>query len=483
MKLNMLLKGIRYKGYIVKNHKVNSLKTSSKEILYNDIFFAIKGAYNDGNEYISEAIKKGATTIISEVKATKKNKDINYIIVEEITTVLAYMAKVFYKNLTKKYTMIAVTGTNGKTTTTSILYDYFKCKNRKTILIGTNGIKFFDEEIKTNNTTPDILKIYNTLEYGIKKGYKTCVMEVSSIGIRENRCKFFNFDIVLFTNLSHDHLDYHENITDYAFSKGLLLWKIYGRNTTIIMNKDDNCYKFYLRNLENKHLSFGNNDADIRLEKYYTSISHSLFNVDVLGKEYFFKTNLVGIFNIYNLLAVISILFTMNYDINDFKKFLEAYKLANGRMEYLRYKEKNIFIDFAHTPDGFEKVLAFLAQNKKNKLNVVFGCGGNRDKSKRKLMGSIAAKYADMIYLTNDNPRDEDEKSIIEDILLGINDHHKCKVILDRKKAVFGAIKNSDYDDIIAILGKGNENYQEIKGIKYRYNDKDCLNQLINDEN
>lgn len=481
MKIKNLLKEIEYQGKIVKNHKVNNLKISSKEVNNNDVFFAIKGSYNDGNKYIKEAIKNGATTIISEIETTNKFNDINYIVVEEITSVIAHIAKVFYNDLTNKYLMIAVTGTNGKTTTTSILYDYFKYKNKKTILIGTNGIKFFDHEIKTDNTTPDILRVYETLAFGIKHGYRTCIMEVSSIGVRENRCKFFNFDIILFTNLSHDHLDYHESICDYAFSKGLLLWSKCKNRTIVIMNKDDKYYNFYLRYLQNMHLSFGKSKANIRLGKYYTSIDYSLFNVYILGKVYFFKTNLIGIFNIYNILAVISILFSMNYDISDFVKFLETYKIANGRMEYLKCKDKNIFIDFAHSPDGFEKVLSFLASNKKSKLIVVFGCGGNRDKGKRKIMGGIAAKYADIIYLTNDNPRYEDENEIINDIIMGIN-KEKYYVILDRKMAIFEAIKNSDSNDIIAILGKGNEKYQEIKGIKHCYNDKDYINELINNE-
>ena len=485
MKIKYLLNksNINYDSIVI-NHVINDIKDDSRQIKENDIFFAINGGQTDGRKYIDEAIKKGSKTIIYEGEINQKNDNINYINVLNIRSVLASFCKIFYKDLTKKIKLIGVTGTNGKTTTSTLIYDYLCYSGYDPILIGTSGIFFKDEHFHTANTTVSILQTYTILKEAISKGAKHLIMEVSSIGIRDARVLYFDFDIVIFTNLGHDHLDYHKNITDYKFSKSIILWNVENkRNKAVILNLDDENFAFLSSLVKAKIITYGlKKDANVKAINIVKNLYQSNFEVVIKDDNFKVKTALVGGFNIYNILAVISTLSFLKYDVNDFVDFLRIYVSISGRMNKIIYKSRVIIVDFAHTPTSLINVLSSLKEFTNQKISVVIGCGGNRDISKRSMIAQIAIKYADKIIFTSDNPRDEDPISIINDMVKNLRSS-KYRIIIDRKEAITTILDESLHDEVIAILGKGSETSQIINGINYPFSDKEVIYQWINKNN
>lgn len=476
MKIEKLLKLANNNTFIINNHVINSLKNNSKEVVENDVFFAIKGSNDSGVNYINEAIINGAKTIITEEDLVKELHQINYIKVENIKSFLALCAKFFYHDISKKMKIIAVTGTNGKTTISTLLTDYLSFLGEDVLLIGTNGIYVFDEHFHTNNTTPGILEIYDALYYSYKKGVRYAVLEASSIGIREARLLHLDINIVIFSNLTHDHLDYHKNITDYKFSKGILMWGLENKkNKSLILNKDDENYSFYSSLAKCNVTTYSINKAsDIMAKKINKNFHESNFSVFLNGNEYRIKTSLVGGFNIYNILAVFSAIKMLKKDLLLFVEFLKIYIPVNGRMNKIFYKNKTIIIDFAHTASSVKNVLSNIKQFTNNKLCVVIGCGGNRDVEKRSEIGVIASEYAERVIFTTDNPRTEDPKKIIIDMIKRITKDN-YEIIYDRKEAIISALSQSNKDEVVLILGKGNERIQIINGIKHPFSDKEVV--------
>ena len=480
MKIKSLLKYVKNDTFIINNHIVKGLKINSKEVVDGDIFFAIKGTNDSGVNYINEAIINGAKTIVIEEDFIKELHHINYIKVENIKTFLALCAKFFYHDISKKLKMIAITGTNGKTTISTLLTDYLSYLGEDVVLIGTNGIYVFDEHFHTNNTTPSILEIYDALYYSYKKGVRYAVLEASSIGIREARLLYLDIDIVIFSNLTHDHLDYHKNITDYKFSKGILMWGLDDKKgKALILNKDDENYSFYSSLAKCKVSTYSiNKPSEILAKKIDKSFHESKFSVLVNSNEYRIKTSLVGGFNIYNILAVFSAIKVLKKDLSSFIEFLKIYIPVNGRMNKIFYKNKTIIIDFAHTPSSVKNVLANVKQFTNNKICVVIGCGGNRDTEKRSEIGILSSEYADRVIFTTDNPRLEDPKKIILDMIKKITKDN-YEIIYDRKEAITTALSGSNKDEVILILGKGNERTQIINGINHPFSDKEVVYEWI----
>lgn len=466
------------------NHYINSIKDDSRNVMENDVFFAIKGGQTDGKLYIDEAIEKGAKTIIFEGEVKRLNNNVNYINVINVKRVLALFCKIFYKDLTKKVTIIGVTGTNGKTTVSTLLYDYLCYSGLDPILIGTSGIYFKDEHFHTHNTTPNIIDTYTILKEAIKQGAKHLIMEVSSIGIRECRVLYFDFDVMIFTNLSHDHLDYHKNITDYKFSKAYILWSVENHhNKAVILNSDDENIKFFTSLVKANIVLYGvKNKADFMATNIKKNLYQTSFDVSVMDNLFEIKTSLVGGFNVYNILAVLSAVHFLKLDYKEFVEFLKIYVSINGRMNKIIYNSRVIIIDFAHTPNSLINVLSSLKEFTNQKITVVIGCGGNRDTSKRNIIAQIALKYADKVVFTTDNPRDEDPMDIINDMIKNIKSN-KFKIILDRKNAINKVLDESVHDEVIAILGKGSEQSQIINGINYPFSDKDAVYNWIKKNN
>ena len=485
----MNIKKILEKAYIkheetLYNHEINNLRDDSRTVKENDVFFAIKGTYVDGKNYIDEAIKNGAKTIIYEGKINKENQLVNYIKVVNIKRVLALFCKIFYKDITKRIKLIGVTGTNGKTTVSTLLYDYLCYLGNDPVLIGTNGIYFKDEHFHTSNTTPGILETYTVLKEAVKKGAKHLVMEVSSIGIREARVLYFDFDIMIFTNLGHDHMDYHKNVTDYKFSKAYSLWSIENSpNKVVILNADDENFGFLSSLTRANIITYGlKNEADLVAYNVVKTLYQTTFNTKVNNTILDIKTSLVGGFNIYNILAVLAVISFLKEDVKEFIEFLKIYVSISGRMNKIIYKSRMIIIDFAHTPNSLLNVLSSLKEFTNQKITVVLGCGGNRDTSKRSVVAHIAVNYADKVVFTTDNPRDENPDKIIDDMIKNLNSN-KYKIIIDRKEAIETVLNESVHDEVIAILGKGSERSQIVNGINYPFSDKEVVYNWINKNN
>jgi len=442
------------------NHIINKIATNSKKVKENDIFVAISGSVNDGNDYINEAISNGAKTIVTENPFIFGN--VNVVIVDDTRKEVAKLLRKMYGNKFKKMKIIGITGTNGKTTTATLVYRYLKSKNEKASLISSNGIYLNTKYIETINTTPDITLIYDVLLKSHKEKCKYIVIEISSHAIKQLRIMGIIFDIVLLTNLSLDHLELHKEFLDYQYTKGLLINNMH-HNGYVILNRDDEYFDFYNRLSCANTLTFGMKNSNYLLENISLNADNSQFNLSIGNKKFDFTTNFLGMYNIYNIaafIAIIDVLGQFKYD--RVKGFLNSNIVIPGRMEEIEYKGKKIIVDYAHTPDGIFKVLTFL-KTLNSRIILVVGCGGSRDKTKRRVVGEIAVSNSDHVIFTSDNPRDEDEMDIINDIICDI-EKTNYEVEVDRYEAIVKAMKMSVKGDIIAILGRGNEQFQKIKG-------------------
>lgn len=480
MYLRKLLTKCGIDATLYNNHVITKLTNHSKDCVKGAVFLAIKGYSNNGHQFIFEAINNGAMTIIYDEAVFKLDYQINYIKVDDCKKTLALMAKYFYKDISRKYYVITLVGTKGKSTSTTLLFDYLNYLGYKALLIGTNGICFNDELIKINNTTPDILTIYQNMLKYYHKGARYLIMEASSIGIMEKRLAYLDIDMIIFTNLGQDHLDYHRTVIDYKYSKGLLLNQMpFGIKKVVILNHDDENYHFYKKLCQANTISYGiKNGANYQASKLKVNIDSSRFMIETRGIKYLFETNLFGEFNVYNVLACFTAIDFLKLPLFPFVKMLKIYPPLDGRMNLIRHDNRLFVIDFAHTPESVYKVLEPLKQACLNHLIVIIGAGGNRDQSKRSLIGQICEDLADEIIFTNDNPRFEEPIEIIFDLIKDIKKRNYL-IILNRKKAIEYAVEESKPHDIIAILGKGAEGYQEIQGVKYPFNDKMILNNLL----
>ena len=465
---------------LIINHKINDIKDDSNTVKNNDIFFAIKGGQTDGKNYVSEAINKGAKTIVYEGELVKEHHHINYICVANIKRTLALFCKIFYKDLTNKIKVIGITGTNGKTTISTLLFDFLSYSGIEAVLIGTNGIYFKDEHYHSSNTTINILSTYSILKETIKKGAKYLIMEVSSIGIREARVMFFNFDIVIFTNLTHDHLDYHKNMSDYKFSKSLLMWDVaHDKNKVVILNKDDMEYNFISSLTKANMLSYAiSEDADYKAINIRKNIYNTYFQLKIKNNTYQIKSSLIGGFNVYNILAVFATIDFLKFDLLSLVEFLKLYVLVSGRMNRIYFQNRTIIVDFAHTPSSVSNVLSSIKEFTNHKITVILGCGGNRDTTKRAVIAKIATTFADKVIFTSDNPRDENPLDIIREMTVDLKVNN-YSVVIDREEAIMKALDESSHDEVVAILGKGSEREQIVRGIKHPFSDKDVVYKWI----
>ncbi|MFI3251826.1 MAG: UDP-N-acetylmuramoyl-L-alanyl-D-glutamate--2,6-diaminopimelate ligase [bacterium] len=480
MKINKLLKKINLNNYTINNHKINTIQDNSIDCNKNDVYFSIPSIQNDNNTFIEEAIKNGAKTIFYECDLLNKYSDINYIKVDDVKKTIAIAVKIFYKDITKKIKLIGVTGTNGKTTISNMIYDFLCYEGYSAMLIGTSGIFFKDNHFNSNNTTPNLLVITKLIKQALNKGLEYVVMEVSSIGIRELRVMYFDFDVIILSNVTHDHLDYHKSIIDYKFSKGLIMSNMpYHKKKFIVLNKDLDNYTFYNKLCNANVVTYGlYNDSDYHAINVIKDLNETKFKLLYKNDNCLFKTSLIGGFNVYNILAAIACINNLGFDIETFKNFMKLYVNVSGRMEIHKYNSRTIVIDYAHTPDGVDNALKTLKEYVQSKLTVIIGAGGSRDKEKRSIIGKITCNYADKIIFTNDNPRDEVPIDIINDITSEIT-NEKYNIILDRKEAIYNALDNSEPNEIIAILGKGAEDYQIILGMKYPFSDKQTVKSYI----
>ena len=441
-----------------------NIKTNSKDIVSGDTFIAIKGFKHDGHDFIKDAIERGASNIICE----HGEYDIPYTIVSSTKEYLKdYLYSNYYHEI-KDIILIGITGTNGKTTSCYFTYELLKKLNVKCAYIGTIGF-FTDKKVRDlNNTTPELIELYDMFLECKKNNIKVIVMEVSSHALELERVYGLKFDYVVFTNLTVDHLLFHKSMNNYLNAKKKL-FKMLKPNGISITNIDDKYYKDFI--LEDT-ITYGKNNSDFNIIKSKLKHNRTIYIFKYKNKKYKIKMNIAGEYNIYNSLVSIIILINMGYNIRKIIKLFKKITLSNGRMEMIKYKRNSIFIDYAHTPDAVKNVLENAYKFKKGKVYTVIGCGGERDRTKRKDMGIISTDLSDYVIFTNDNPRSEDMNQIINDIIYDI-DKNNYEVILDRKKAIIKGIDLLKNNDILFILGKGHEEYQIINGIKYHFSDKE----------
>lgn len=477
MQLCKILKGVRIlevKGNLEQDILYLSQKT--EDCRESSLFFCIKGISGDGHDFVDVAIKNGAKALIVERFINKCN--ITQILVKNTRNIMPKICNNFYNNVLSKLKLIGITGTNGKTTTTKILQSIFLASNKKVGIIGTNGVEFTGKKFSSNLTTPDTTTLFKIFNDMADSGVKYVVMEVSAHAISLNKLKGIKFEVGLFTNLTQDHLDFFCSMHKYALTKLKFLQKTYCKN--VVINIDDK-YGALFQKLTNSNLfTFGINlpaqnfAIDIDL-----TFKGSSFLCSVIDSPLYITSNLPCLFNVYNVLGACVVAKILDLPIDCIVQGVNKIRNIDGRMNCFKLKNNAYaIIDFAHTPDGIKKVLEGLrGLVKGKKIITVFGCGGNRDRGKRRLMGEVASKLSDKVIVTSDNPRNENPETIIKDITYGIKGEFLCQI--DRKKAIKHAFDLSSDGDVILIAGKGAENYQEINGVKLPYSDLDEIKNYI----
>lgn len=462
--------------------RITDINHDSRNVYKDNLFIAIKGFSFDGHDFIEEAIEKGAICIVY-MDDIKIKAGITYIKVENTTDALGCFSTNFYNNPSKYLNMIGITGTNGKTTTSYYIKSILNNSKIKTGIVGTTGIIIDNEIIKIDNTTPDALVLNRYLHNMIKKNIDACIMEVSSHALDLNRVDYLDFKIGIFTNLTKDHLDFHKDMENYFNAKLKLFYKT---NRFNIINLDDNYGRRIIQKVGNRVrlLTYGiDENADI----FASEIKYSLDKVDFVlnygDKSINIKINTPGKFTIYNALAAASCAIALGLDFSSIKEGLEEITGVKGRFEVIpTNKDFTVIIDFAHTPDGLENVLKTIDNFSQGRKVVIFGAGGNRDKSKRPEMGEVVGKYADIAIITSDNPRYEDPHAIINDILVGIkNTDIEYKIIVDRKEAIKYALYNARPKDIILLFGKGHETYTIVNGKIYPFDEREIVLNYLKD--
>lgn len=442
-------------------------ETNSKLIKKGQIFVAIKGHTVDGHDYIEEAIKNGASKIICE-------KEISFSIpYEQVNDTKEYLKNVLvqeYSEIVNKLKIIGVTGTNGKTTSCYLTYQMLQKLGKNVAYLGTIGYYQNEKYIELNNTTPDILTLYKLLLDAVDNNVEYLVMEVSSHALSFERIAGLKFVCGAFTNLTEDHLDYHKTMEAYLSEK-LKLINYLKTDATMIINSDDESGEKF-KTFKN-YKTYGLN-GDYKIENYNILPDHTDLEFSYNNETYKVTTNLTSKFNIYNYLTCVSILNSLGFSILDIIKITKDVYPPKGRCETYKVGKGYAVVDYAHTPDAVEKVILAYTELKKNRVITIVGCGGDRDPIKRPIMGNIATKLSDYVIFTNDNPRTEDPKKIMEDI---IKDNHSTnyEVIYDRKNAIIKGIDMMENEDILLVLGKGHEDYQIIGHSKIHFDDAEII--------
>ena len=478
--LSNLIKELKIEKIMGKtNINISNIQYDSRQIKKNNIFICIQGFKTDGHKYIKDVIEKGANAVVIDKELESYSDQITYLKVKNSRKAMATLAKSFFRDPLSTIDLIGVTGTNGKTTTTYLIKEILNKGGYKTGLIGTIEIHDGSQSIPASRTTPESLDIYRYLAKMRDNKVEYVVMEVSSHALALNRVDTMQFKAAVFTNLTQDHLDYHQTMHKYALEKAKLFKKVKSDGASII-NNDDNYADFFKEKSSGEIITYG-------IEKKSTlqavDIKLSFRGVEFVLDDLNYRLNLRGKFNIYNSLAAISVAKSLDLNERIVKNSLEGIVGIPGRFEAVDLSQDfTVVIDYAHTPDGMMNVLSSVQEFEHESIIVVFGCGGDRDKTKRPLMGELAVREADYVILTNDNPRSEVPATIIDDIKAGIDQgKHRTAIfaIQDRKKAINEAIDLAHSGDVVIIFGKGHETYQVFADHTIDFNDKEVAKAAI----
>ena len=485
----IILKDILYKVAIevVKGSTemaVNKIEFDSRKIQENDVFVAIRGTVSNGHDFIEKAINLGATVIVCDTLPEIIVTGITYIQVKDTNSALAFMASNYYDNPSSKIRLVGITGTNGKTTIASLLYQLFKKAGYKVGLLSTVKIMVDETEHKATHTTPDSLTINHYLNEMVEIGCEFCFMEVSSHGVHQKRTEGLQFEGGVFTNLSHDHLDYHPTFAEYRDVKKSFFDHL-PKTAFALTNVDDKNGSVMLQNTNAKKLTYAlKSYADYRAQILENQLSGLLLKIN----ENEVWVRLIGTFNAYNLLAIYGTAVQLGLENLEVLRLLSELESVSGRFQFIVSNEKiTAIVDYAHTPDALENVLKTIndIRTKNEQLITVVGCGGDRDKTKRPIMANIATQMSDKVIITSDNPRTENPSTIIAEMEAGVEPQNfkKSLSIKDRKQAIKTACQLANTNDIILIAGKGHETYQEIQGVRYDFDDMKIVKEFLEQMN
>lgn len=444
------------------------LKTDSRKVKPGDTFIAIRNVVRDGHDYIEQAIENGATKIICEEGSFPVETEI-------VADTRKYLDEYLYTNYypkIKDMKLIGVTGTNGKTTICFLVYQILKKLGRNPAYIGTIGFYYQDVKKELNNTTPDTDLLYEMLLEAKEAGCDVVIMEVSSHSLDKNRIYGLEFDEVAFANLTQDHLDYHKTMENYCNAKKRLFTLTRNEKISVI-NGDDEYAKEFI-NSENNNIIISTTNGDCIIKEMDFSHMDTKIKFSYEGQEYETSIKMVGRYNVYNFLTATMLVQKLGFSIEEILNLASELSAPNGRMEKIDYKTNSIFIDYAHTPDAIINVLKSAEEYKKGRVITIIGCGGDRDRTKRPIMGRAAEEHSDYVIFTNDNPRTEEEHQIMQDILDGLNKENH-EVIYNREEAIKKGIELLEENDILMILGKGHEDYQIIGTEKHHFSDKEVV--------
>ncbi len=459
---------------------IEKMEFDSRKVSENDVFIAIRGSISDGHEFIETAINKGAITIICDVFPEIIVTGVTYIKVNDTNKAMAFMAANYFNNPSQKLKLIGITGTNGKTTIASLLFQLFQKAGYKTGLLSTVKIVVDTNEYKATHTTPDSISINYYLNEMVNAGVDYCFMEVSSHGIHQKRTEGLHFSGGVFTNLSHDHLDYHATFLEYRDVKKSFFDHL-PKTAFALSNIDDKNGSVMMQNTNAKKRTYAlKTYADYKAQILENQLSGLLLKIN--DSEVWVR--LIGTFNAYNLLAIYGTAVELGIESLEVLRLLSELESVSGRFQYVVSNGKiTAIVDYAHTPDALENVLKTIndIRTKNEQLITVVGCGGDRDKTKRPIMANIASDLSDKIIITSDNPRTENPETIIEEMELGVapQNYKKTVSIIDRKQAIKTACQLAQANDIILIAGKGHETYQEINGVRHDFDDMKMVKEML----
>lgn len=471
MKLYDIIANLKFIG--IKNYQeldIDSLTCDSKEKVSSGIYFCIKGLNSDGHTYAGEAIKNGNICLVVEHFV---DLPVTQILVENVRSTMSYISSIFFETYKSKMKFVGITGTNGKTTTTFLIREILTILGKKVGLIGTEGVYINHLMLPATLTTPDPISLHKLIKDMDNNGCEYCVMEVSAHAIALNKIDNIYYDVVGLSNITKDHLDFFMTMENYMKCKASLF--DYKHAKVGVINTDAKYGKEIAKKSNIDILTTGK-DSDINLLEIKHNIKGTTFRFSYLGKNYKVHTNLMGDYNVDNILMSIGCLVELGVDIKDIIEVVNTHAfVVPGRFNVLSVDAKfNVIIDYAHTPDGIKNVLSAIKCLPISHIITVFGCGGNRDKTKRKEMGATAISLSDFVIVTSDNPRNENPDMIIDDIVRDIKVDNFVR-ITDRKSAIEYALSIAKENDVVAILGKGAENYQEINGVKIPFSDYDVV--------
>jgi len=459
---------------------VNKVEFDSRKVAVGDLFVAIKGTTSDGHLYIQKAIQQGAVAIICEVFPDIVSEKTTFVRVNNSQKALAFIAANFYDNPSEKLKLVGVTGTNGKTTIATLLYTLFENLGYQSGLLSTIKIKVHNQEFPATHTTPDSITINKYLAAMVEQGLEYCFMEVSSHGIDQSRIEGLFFSGGIFTNLTHDHLDYHQTFAEYRDVKKSFFDQL-PKTAFALSNIDDKNGSVMLQNTQARKRTYSlKSYSDYKTYVLENQFSGLLLKIDNIV----IYTQLIGNFNAYNLLAIYATAIELGVEKEEALVHLSSLESVSGRFQYIVSKTKiTAIVDYAHTPDALENVLKTISEirTRNEQLITVVGCGGDRDKTKRPIMAEIASRLSDKVIFTSDNPRTENPETIISEMEVGVDAHNYKKIlaITDRKQAIKTACTLANPNDILLIAGKGHETYQEMDGIKHNFDDMQIVKEIL----